>query len=112
MNLMFFFVLTCYVQSNAKVLKISEKQKVEKELIVSSLELDGPTQEFSLGTPRIRMHYQEPSTPEMPDLSSVTLDICKVSFAYSHKNIIHLKADTLFLDRFISKGALVLSGEI
>uniref|UniRef100_A0A3P9CVR0 Spindle and kinetochore associated complex subunit 3 n=1 Tax=Maylandia zebra TaxID=106582 RepID=A0A3P9CVR0_9CICH len=41
--------------------------------------LDGLTQEFSLGTPRIRAHYQEPTTPEMPDLSSVTQDICKVS---------------------------------
>ncbi|XP_029936766.1 SKA complex subunit 3 isoform X2 [Myripristis murdjan] len=45
---------------------------------VPSMELDGPTQEFSLGTPRVRGHYQEPSTPEMPELSSVTQDICKL----------------------------------
>uniref|UniRef100_A0A8D3A5U3 Spindle and kinetochore associated complex subunit 3 n=1 Tax=Scophthalmus maximus TaxID=52904 RepID=A0A8D3A5U3_SCOMX len=51
---------------------------VTKGPTVHSLELDGPTQEFSLGTPRIRMDYQDPSTPEMPDLSSVTQDICKV----------------------------------
>uniref|UniRef100_A0A3B5ML16 Uncharacterized protein n=1 Tax=Xiphophorus couchianus TaxID=32473 RepID=A0A3B5ML16_9TELE len=48
---------------------------------VSRPDLDGPTQEFSFGTPRIRMTYQEPSTPEMPDLSSVTQDICKVGVA-------------------------------
>ncbi|XP_056144858.1 spindle and kinetochore-associated protein 3 [Lampris incognitus] len=35
-----------------------------------SLDRDGPTQEVSLVT--------EPSTPEMPDLSSVTQDICKL----------------------------------
>ncbi|XP_030614190.1 SKA complex subunit 3 [Archocentrus centrarchus] len=64
--------------SNAKMLKISEKEKLAKQPTVSSLELDGPTQEFSLGTPHIRMHYQEPTTPEMPDLSSVTQDICKL----------------------------------
>ncbi|XP_028291653.1 SKA complex subunit 3 [Gouania willdenowi] len=43
-----------------------------------SLELDGPTKEFGLGTPRIRNTYWEPSTPEMPDLSAVTMDICKL----------------------------------
>ncbi|KAM4608695.1 SKA complex subunit 3 [Polymixia lowei] len=45
-----------------------------------SLELDepNPTQEFNLGTPRVRRGYLEPSTPEMPDLSSVTQDICKL----------------------------------
>ncbi|XP_060944772.1 spindle and kinetochore-associated protein 3 isoform X2 [Limanda limanda] len=53
------------------------EQEME-ELAVKSLELDEPTQEFSLGTPRIRRDYQEPSTPEMPDLSSVTQDICKL----------------------------------
>ncbi|XP_040005238.1 spindle and kinetochore-associated protein 3 isoform X2 [Xiphias gladius] len=58
--------------------KNSEREKVTAEPTVNSLELDGPTQEFSLGTPRIRMDYQEPSTPEMPDLSSVTQDICKL----------------------------------
>ncbi|XP_040913390.1 spindle and kinetochore-associated protein 3 isoform X2 [Toxotes jaculatrix] len=55
-----------------------EHEKASKEPNVNHLELDGPTQEFSLGTPRIRMDYQEPSTPEMPDLSSVTQDICKL----------------------------------
>ncbi|XP_069569484.1 SKA complex subunit 3 [Brachyistius frenatus] len=63
---------------SAKALKISEHGKVSKDPSVSSLELDGPTQEFSLGTPHIRMSYEEPSTPEMPDLSSVTQDICKL----------------------------------
>ncbi|KAM6978597.1 SKA complex subunit 3 [Tautogolabrus adspersus] len=58
--------------------KTSEHKEVTKEPTVKSLELDGPTQEFNLGTPRIRMDYQEPSTPEMPDLSSVTQDICKL----------------------------------
>ncbi|XP_035533070.1 spindle and kinetochore-associated protein 3 [Morone saxatilis] len=59
--------------------KTSEHEKVTKlELTVSSLELDGPTQEFSLGTPRIRTDFQEFNTPEMPDLSSVTQDICKL----------------------------------
>uniref|UniRef100_A0A8D3A5N9 Spindle and kinetochore associated complex subunit 3 n=1 Tax=Scophthalmus maximus TaxID=52904 RepID=A0A8D3A5N9_SCOMX len=60
--------------------KTSAYEKVTKGPTVHSLELDGPTQEFSLGTPRIRMDYQDPSTPEMPDLSSVTQDICKVKF--------------------------------
>ncbi|XP_071392269.1 SKA complex subunit 3 [Centroberyx affinis] len=49
-----------------------------EERRVPRLELDGPTQEFSLGTPRVRGGYREPSTPEMPDLSSVTQDICKL----------------------------------
>uniref|UniRef100_A0A8C4EST8 Spindle and kinetochore associated complex subunit 3 n=1 Tax=Dicentrarchus labrax TaxID=13489 RepID=A0A8C4EST8_DICLA len=62
--------------------KTSEHEKVTKlELTVSSLELDGPTQEFSLGTPRIRTDFQEFNTPEMPDLSSVTQDICKVDLS-------------------------------
>uniref|UniRef100_A0A8C5EDA3 Spindle and kinetochore-associated protein 3 n=1 Tax=Gouania willdenowi TaxID=441366 RepID=A0A8C5EDA3_GOUWI len=39
-----------------------------------SLELDGPTKEFGLGTPRIRNTYWEPSTPEMPDLSFSPLE--------------------------------------
>uniref|UniRef100_A0A3B5AJ44 Spindle and kinetochore associated complex subunit 3 n=1 Tax=Stegastes partitus TaxID=144197 RepID=A0A3B5AJ44_9TELE len=56
---------------------MSDHDKVASD----GLELDGTTQEFSLGTPRIRTDYQEPSTPEMPDLSSVTQDICKVSQA-------------------------------
>ncbi|XP_071337795.1 SKA complex subunit 3 [Trachinotus anak] len=64
---------------SAKILKkTSEHEKVTKEPAITSLELDGPTQEFSLGMPRIRTDYQEPSTPEMPDLSSVTQDICKL----------------------------------
>uniref|UniRef100_A0A3Q4GXA5 Spindle and kinetochore associated complex subunit 3 n=1 Tax=Neolamprologus brichardi TaxID=32507 RepID=A0A3Q4GXA5_NEOBR len=70
---------SCHLQSNGKILKFSENEKVAKKPNVNSLELDGLTQEFSLGTPRIRAHYQEPTTPEMPDLSSVTQDICKVS---------------------------------
>ncbi|XP_032422558.1 SKA complex subunit 3 [Xiphophorus hellerii] len=53
-------------------------QQVGEDAGVNRPDLDGPTQEFSFGTPRIRMSYQEPSTPEMPDLSSVTQDICKL----------------------------------
>ncbi|XP_056910835.1 spindle and kinetochore-associated protein 3 isoform X2 [Takifugu flavidus] len=45
---------------------------------VYGLELDGRTQEFNLGTPRLRMELEDPSTPEMPDLSSITQDICKL----------------------------------
>ncbi|KAE8299751.1 Spindle and kinetochore-associated protein 3 [Larimichthys crocea] len=63
---------------SAKMLKTGQREKVTKEPTVSRLELDGPTQEFSLGTPRIRTDFEEPSTPEMPDLSSVTQDICKL----------------------------------
>uniref|UniRef100_G3N935 Spindle and kinetochore associated complex subunit 3 n=1 Tax=Gasterosteus aculeatus aculeatus TaxID=481459 RepID=G3N935_GASAC len=44
---------------------------------------ESAAQDFSPGTPRLRVDYQEPSTPEMPDLSSVTQDICKVSPAPS-----------------------------
>ncbi|CAL8342721.1 unnamed protein product [Boreogadus saida] len=44
----------------------------------SSLDVDGPTQEFNLRTPRVRLDYQDPSTPEMPDLSFITQDICKL----------------------------------
>ncbi|XP_035031414.1 spindle and kinetochore-associated protein 3 isoform X1 [Hippoglossus stenolepis] len=58
--------------------KTGVHEQVTEEFAVNSLELDEPTQEFSLGTPRIRRDYQEPSTPEMPDLSSVTQDICKL----------------------------------
>ncbi|XP_047456143.1 spindle and kinetochore-associated protein 3 [Mugil cephalus] len=63
---------------NAKILKMSEHEKLAGDPVISSLELDGPTQEFTLGTPRIRTSYDEPRTPEMPDLSSVTQDICKL----------------------------------
>lgn len=72
-------VLPLFLQRSSNMLKknSSEHEKSIKEH-VSSLELDGPTQEFSLGTPRLRKDFQEPSTPEMPDLSSVTQDICKV----------------------------------
>lgn len=59
-------------------MKICENEKEGKETGVKSLDPDGPTHKFSIGTPRIRSIYQEPSTPEMPDLSSVTQDICKV----------------------------------
>ncbi|XP_073329822.1 SKA complex subunit 3 [Pagrus major] len=74
------FALDNYLQNkSAKMLKkTSEHEKVTKEPTVNSLELDGPTQEFSLGTPRLRMDFGDPSTPEMPELSSVTQDICKL----------------------------------
>ncbi|XP_067460431.1 spindle and kinetochore-associated protein 3 isoform X1 [Thunnus thynnus] len=58
--------------------KFSEFENIAKDPTVSRLELDGPTQQFSLGTPCIRGDYQDPSTPERPDLSSVTQDICKL----------------------------------
>ncbi|KAM6934579.1 SKA complex subunit 3 [Xenentodon cancila] len=63
---------------NGKIQRIRKNEKVGNQSAVSSLEVDGPTQEFSLGTPRIRTAYKEPSTPEMPDLSSITQDICKL----------------------------------
>ncbi|CAL8240456.1 unnamed protein product [Merluccius merluccius] len=46
--------------------------------VYGGLEADGPTQDFNLRTPRVRLAYQDPPTPEMPDLSSVTQDICKL----------------------------------
>ncbi|XP_034550311.1 spindle and kinetochore-associated protein 3 [Notolabrus celidotus] len=58
--------------------KTSEYKETTKEPTVKSLELDGHSQEFSLRTPNARMDYEDPSTPEMPDLSSVTQDICKL----------------------------------
>ncbi|XP_026151510.1 SKA complex subunit 3 isoform X2 [Mastacembelus armatus] len=61
-----------------KVLKTNGHEKVTTEPTFNSLELDGLTQEFSLRTPHIRREYQEPSTPEMPDLSCLTQDICKL----------------------------------
>uniref|UniRef100_A0A3B3WKW4 Uncharacterized protein n=1 Tax=Poecilia mexicana TaxID=48701 RepID=A0A3B3WKW4_9TELE len=69
------------LQTNGRMLRAGEHEKVGEDTGVNRLDLDGPTQEFSFGTPRIRMSYQEPSTPEMPDLSSVTQDICKVGVA-------------------------------
>uniref|UniRef100_A0A3Q1CQP0 Spindle and kinetochore-associated protein 3 n=1 Tax=Amphiprion ocellaris TaxID=80972 RepID=A0A3Q1CQP0_AMPOC len=76
-----------YLQRNPKVLKLSDQEK-----LVGDLELDGATQEFSLGTPWIRSSYQEPGTPEKPDLSSVTQDICKVRF-WSFKPLRNLHFD-------------------
>ncbi|XP_068590413.1 spindle and kinetochore-associated protein 3 [Cebidichthys violaceus] len=61
---------------SAKMQKKTSGHK--KESAVTGLELDGPTQEFSFGTPRLRTDEREQSTPEMPDLSSVTQDICKL----------------------------------
>ncbi|KAM4730862.1 SKA complex subunit 3 isoform 2-T2 [Anableps anableps] len=63
---------------NGRILKAGENEKVGKDTAANGLDLDGPTQEFNFATPRIRIDYQEPSTPEMPDLSSVTQDICKL----------------------------------
>nr|XP_046260297.1 spindle and kinetochore-associated protein 3 isoform X2 [Scatophagus argus] len=86
----------------AKMLKqTSDHGKGIKEPTVNSMELDGPTQEFSLGTPRLRKDFQEPTTPEMPDLSSVTQDICKlVSQAQSKKTAMavvqpHVRAENV-----------------
>ncbi|XP_020776061.2 spindle and kinetochore-associated protein 3 [Boleophthalmus pectinirostris] len=61
-----------------KSAKMQKKVCGREKPIVSALDLDGPTQEFNLGTPCVRRDYEEPSTPEMPDLSSVTQDICKL----------------------------------
>lgn len=66
------------LQKTKNTMKICENAQGRKDTGVNSLELDRPTHEFSLGTSRIQSIYQEPSTPEMPDLSSVTQDICKV----------------------------------
>ncbi|XP_029314919.1 SKA complex subunit 3 [Cottoperca gobio] len=71
----------------AKMLKKrTENTNVTRMTTVNNLELDGPTLEFSFRTPRIRMDYEEPSTPEMPDLSSVTQDICKLVSQAQMKN--------------------------
>lgn len=44
------------------------------------LQADEHTQDWCLATPRIRMEFDaEPRTPEMPDMSSITQDIFKVS---------------------------------
>ncbi|KAK7939653.1 hypothetical protein WMY93_002979 [Mugilogobius chulae] len=58
--------------------KMQKKVCSSEKPIVGALDFDGPTQEFNLGTPCVRRDYDEPSTPEMPDLSSVTQDICKL----------------------------------
>lgn len=76
--LLFCFTLA-YFQNGTKRLKRSDDEGKTQEPEVGSLELESATQEFSFGTPRLRREFQEPSTPEMPDLSSVTQDICKVS---------------------------------
>lgn len=45
------------------------------------LQADEHTQDWCLATPRIRMEFDvEPRTPEMPDMSSITQDIFKVSY--------------------------------
>ncbi|XP_061547883.1 spindle and kinetochore-associated protein 3 isoform X2 [Phycodurus eques] len=46
--------------------------------VQDSLDSDGATQDLRLSTPRIMREFHEMSTPEMPDLSSVTQDICKI----------------------------------
>ncbi|XP_074551041.1 SKA complex subunit 3 [Halichoeres trimaculatus] len=69
---------TLQSKSAKKPKKKGEYKDINKEPTLKSLELDGPSQDFSLRTPNVRMGYPEPSTPEMPDLSSVTQDICKL----------------------------------
>lgn len=45
------------------------------------LQADEHTQDWCLATPRVRMEFDaEPRTPEMPDMSSITQDIFKVSY--------------------------------
>lgn len=58
--------------------KMQNKFCNQEEPIVKALELDSLSPEFNLRSPCVRRDYEEPSTPEMPDLSSVTLDICKL----------------------------------
>lgn len=58
-------------------------------LIQESVDLDEATQDFHLSPPRATREIYEISTPEMPDLSSVTQDICKVR---SHLNTIICKS--------------------
>ncbi|XP_068428868.1 spindle and kinetochore-associated protein 3 [Clinocottus analis] len=62
---------------SSKMQKTVGNKKGTEESSVCGPELDGPTQEFSFGTPRLRTDYQEPGIPEM-DLSCVTQDICKL----------------------------------
>uniref|UniRef100_A0A3Q2PKY6 Spindle and kinetochore associated complex subunit 3 n=1 Tax=Fundulus heteroclitus TaxID=8078 RepID=A0A3Q2PKY6_FUNHE len=65
---------------SGRTLQAGQKDKAGKDGASSlcSLDLDGATQELRFGTPRIRRNYQEPSTPKMPDLSSITQDIFKL----------------------------------
>lgn len=50
---------------------------------------DGFSQDWCLATPKVRVKFPtEPCTPEMPDISSVTQDILKVS----HYNLVMLKS--------------------
>ncbi|KAF3843507.1 hypothetical protein F7725_002356 [Dissostichus mawsoni] len=73
-------------RSEKMLMKTFNIKKENKEPTVNSLDLDDPTQNFSFGTPRIRMDYEEPITPEMPDLSSETQDICKLVSQAQLKN--------------------------
>lgn len=72
------------LESNLGNSLLTRSAKMQKNVgdrektVINALELDGPTQEFNLKTPRVRREYEEPRTPEMPDLSSVTQDICKL----------------------------------
>ncbi|XP_061580394.1 spindle and kinetochore-associated protein 3 [Cololabis saira] len=70
-----FFLKNSLQNSNGKTLRIRENERVAAD---SGLEVDGPTQEFSLKMPRIRITYEELNTPERPDLNSITQDICKL----------------------------------
>lgn len=88
--------------------KISKTDKDVRGPAVSSLDSDGPTQEFSLGTPRIRTTFEEPSTPEMPDLSSVTQDICKVSGPFVTAYTLHACPVTLSIAINILKSAPII----
>ncbi|XP_075887018.1 SKA complex subunit 3 [Nelusetta ayraudi] len=67
-----------FQSKDSKRPKRSDHEHNTQEPEVSGTELEIATQEFSFGTPRLRKEFQEPSTPEMPDLSSVTQDICKM----------------------------------
>ncbi|XP_077437122.1 SKA complex subunit 3 [Vanacampus margaritifer] len=46
--------------------------------VQGSVDSDGSTQDFHLSPPRVKRELFEISTPEMPDLSAITQDICKL----------------------------------
>ncbi|XP_061774256.1 spindle and kinetochore-associated protein 3 [Nerophis ophidion] len=71
------------LQSGSKEMQKESRQfdrkSPEPDVLSMDADMDGgATQEFSLGTPRTRGDLFEALTPEMPDLSSVTQNICKL----------------------------------
>ncbi|XP_054643862.1 spindle and kinetochore-associated protein 3 isoform X2 [Dunckerocampus dactyliophorus] len=69
------------LQSGSTKMPKESRQFDEKPVEPSVIDInrDGEaTQEFCFGTPCTRREFHEAITPEMPDLSSVTQDICKL----------------------------------